>query len=591
MKIKAETPPEKLIIDIPELKIEKNEGYDIVSIKDCHFTTEVSKPRIPYIIFSQIYPKNYKVQRVIMLNKNNLESFSGLNIPKNYPVSPNVPNPTYPTYEEIGWYPKLEYDWNIIENFDGSNKLLITIFPFYYNVETKEAKFYRKFEFKVDYVYSPVKINYLYLEKASYDINEEVNFEVEVENTDKESKNLIVSSVIKKEDGEIIDSFDLQELKNLKGKGNLNLLWKNQNKKFGRFLFEVSVKDLDGTVYDTTNIVFSIGLPLIEITKFNFSKDYFNPGENLNFVLEFTNKGGEKTDGTINIKFMDKEKVLKEINKDFFNLERDKTYSLSDIWETQNTSFGNNYYVIATIYYYGTTSQSSVKLTTNRPPNANFTYSPSTIYLTDEVNFDASNSQDMDNNIVKYQWDFGDGWTAEGKLVIHKYEKVGTYFVTLKVIDDAESESKITKKIEVLEKKPPTPPESKIIIRLYIGKTTYYVNDEIKTMDTSPIILEGRTLLPIRYVAEALGANVGWDGTEKKVTITFKDKFIELWIGNNTARVNGEYKYIDPSNLNVKPIIISGRTMLPIRFIAENLGCKVDWDPNLKEVKITYPGD
>jgi hypothetical protein len=139
--------------------------------------------------------------------------------------------------------------------------------------------------------------------------------------------------------------------------------------------------------------------------------------------------------------------------------------------------------------------------------------------------------------------------------------------------------------------KPPTPPESKIIIRLYIGKTTYYVNDEMRTMDVAPMILEGRTLLPIRYVAEALGANVGWDGTEKKVTITFKDKFIELWIGNNTARVNGEYKYIDPSDLNVKPIIISGRTMLPIRFIAENLGCKVDWDPNLKEVKITYPGD
>ncbi|MBC7195279.1 MAG: copper amine oxidase N-terminal domain-containing protein, partial [Caldisericia bacterium] len=45
---------------------------------------------------------------------------------------------------------------------------------------------------------------------------------------------------------------------------------------------------------------------------------------------------------------------------------------------------------------------------------------------------------------------------------------------------------------------------------------------------------------------------------------------------------------IDPSNPNVKPLIISGRTMLPIRFIAENLGCKVDWDPNLKEVKITY---
>lgn len=129
-----------------------------------------------------------------------------------------------------------------------------------------------------------------------------------------------------------------------------------------------------------------------------------------------------------------------------------------------------------------------------------------------------------------------------------------------------------------------------IIIRLYIDKTTYYVNDEMKTMDVAPIIKESRTLLPIRYVAEALGADVAWDPAERKVTITFKGTTIELWIDKNTARVNGEYKLIDASNPKVAPIIIPpGRTMLPIRFIAENLGCKVDWDPNLREVKITYP--
>jgi len=55
-----------------------------------------------------------------------------------------------------------------------------------------------------------------------------------------------------------------------------------------------------------------------------------------------------------------------------------------------------------------------------------------------------------------------------------------------------------------------------------------------------------------------------------KVTIRFKDTVIELWIGKNLATVNGEYKLIDPTNPNVKPIVIPpGRTMLPIRFIAE----------------------
>ena len=136
------------------------------------------------------------------------------------------------------------------------------------------------------------------------------------------------------------------------------------------------------------------------------------------------------------------------------------------------------------------------------------------------------------------------------------------------------------------------PKEQTIILRFYIGNTTYYLNDEMKTMDVAPIILEGRTLLPIRYVAEALGATVEWEAIEQKVTIRFKDTVIELWIGKNLATVNGEYKLIDPTNPNVKPIVIPpGRTMLPIRFIAENLGCKVDWNPDLREVKVTYQGE
>lgn len=83
---------------------------------------------------------------------------------------------------------------------------------------------------------------------------------------------------------------------------------------------------------------------------------------------------------------------------------------------------------------------------------------------------------------------------------------------------------------------------------------------------------------------------MGWNQYEKKVTVTFKGKDIELWIGKSTARVDGEPKLIDPQNIKVVPVVIPpGRTMLPLRFISENLGCKVDWNANSQEVKVTYP--
>lgn len=129
----------------------------------------------------------------------------------------------------------------------------------------------------------------------------------------------------------------------------------------------------------------------------------------------------------------------------------------------------------------------------------------------------------------------------------------------------------------------------RILIKLQINNLVILVNDKEQTIDVPPQIIEGRTYLPIRWVAEPLGATIGWDGFEKKVTISLKETIIELWIGKNIARVNGVDTPIDPDNPNVVPLIINGRTMLPVRFVAENLGCKVDWDANTKSVTITYP--
>ena len=129
-----------------------------------------------------------------------------------------------------------------------------------------------------------------------------------------------------------------------------------------------------------------------------------------------------------------------------------------------------------------------------------------------------------------------------------------------------------------------------IVIKLIIDKKVYTVNGMQKTMDVAPVILESRTLGPVRYIAEALGADVAWDPVERRVTLTRGSTTIELWIGRNTARVDGSYVLIDPDNPDVKPVILPpGRTMLPFRFIAEQLGAGVGWDPVKREVTITYP--
>ena len=130
--------------------------------------------------------------------------------------------------------------------------------------------------------------------------------------------------------------------------------------------------------------------------------------------------------------------------------------------------------------------------------------------------------------------------------------------------------------------------KKEIVIILQIGNKNFTVDGVQKELDSPPIIKNGRTLLPIRAVIESLGGTIGWDGTEKKVTITLNSTNIELWIGKSIAKVNGADKPIDSQNPNVVPEIINGRTMLPVRFVTENLGAKVDWDGDTKTVTITY---
>lgn len=99
------------------------------------------------------------------------------------------------------------------------------------------------------------------------------------------------------------------------------------------------------------------------------------------------------------------------------------------------------------------------------------------------------------------------------------------------------------------------------------------LDGETLSFNTSPVIKNGTTLVGFRAILEALGASVSWDG-EKRCAIAQKDGIkIELYIDSVSAYVNGEEK-----TLLTAPEIINDSTMIPVRFVSENLGMNVGWD-------------
>lgn len=110
------------------------------------------------------------------------------------------------------------------------------------------------------------------------------------------------------------------------------------------------------------------------------------------------------------------------------------------------------------------------------------------------------------------------------------------------------------------------------------------VNGEvIEFPDQQPVInSDNRTLVPVRFISEALGAGVEWDGTIKTVFITKEDNDIQITIGDRIAVKNGEVLKLD-----TEATVINERTMVPLRFVSEALGAKVEWDGATKTVFIT----
>lgn len=163
-------------------------------------------------------------------------------------------------------------------------------------------------------------------------------------------------------------------------------------------------------------------------------------------------------------------------------------------------------------------------------------------------------------------------------------------------------------------------------IVLQIGKANMTVDGAQQEIDpgkgTSPVVINGRTMVPIRAVIEAMGGTVEWVAAEQRIDIKLAaddapadrvaddapadrvaddapadrvaddaptDRMpgdglnLQLWVNKTAADLNGNQLKMD-----VPPTVVNGRTLVPLRFVSENLGCRVDWDRSTHKITISY---
>lgn len=112
-----------------------------------------------------------------------------------------------------------------------------------------------------------------------------------------------------------------------------------------------------------------------------------------------------------------------------------------------------------------------------------------------------------------------------------------------------------------------------------------FVDGQLISFDVPPMIQSGRVLVPLRGVFERLGAVVAWDPATQTVLAARADTEVALQIGNPQARINGQVAMMD-----VPAMVVSGRTLVPLRFVSQVLGSQVSWDAATATVQIVSQG-
>ncbi|MCL1878123.1 MAG: copper amine oxidase N-terminal domain-containing protein, partial [Defluviitaleaceae bacterium] len=96
-------------------------------------------------------------------------------------------------------------------------------------------------------------------------------------------------------------------------------------------------------------------------------------------------------------------------------------------------------------------------------------------------------------------------------------------------------------------------------------------------MDVAPVIVDGRTLVPLRFIANMLGAVIHWDDATRQVTIVYDGRVLTFAIGEMAP------------GMDVPAQIIDGRTMVPLRFISEFFGAEVNWNEETRTIEVSTP--
>ncbi len=116
--------------------------------------------------------------------------------------------------------------------------------------------------------------------------------------------------------------------------------------------------------------------------------------------------------------------------------------------------------------------------------------------------------------------------------------------------------------------------DSLVKMEINLGERDYTVNGKTNTADVPPMVIDGRTMVPVRFITETLGGEAFWEPSTKTVKLTLDEKVLTMVLGETTE------------GMDVAPTVVNGRTLVPLRYISESFDAVVEWDQATQSISI-----
>jgi hypothetical protein len=354
-----------LQVFVPEFSVQHVDGVDVVTIPGGDVLLEDGQPQVPIYAVPIAVPAGYVAQGVQMTYRSAPDVTTGLSLPLSIPLTASqvaLSLQRAQPADSDAQYPHADYAWCVLPNNDGSSVLWLTLYPFFYNALTTDARFHREYAFAMRYSTPGVSLTRLSTQQVSVQPGDAITIHVGLHSVAPVDV-LIEARVQRYGSDEPVAGLLLRTLAQLNGAASFSPVWDSRGVAPGEYDVRLTLRDTAGDVLDTATLGVRLGTRAAEVTGLAVTPSRFQPGQALQIMLDLRNSGTLDLSGTAVIEVRSPSgEVVQRFERAVGPLASGSGLQLAETWQTSGSAPGS-YSVLGMLRYESAVASAATRVT------------------------------------------------------------------------------------------------------------------------------------------------------------------------------------------------------------------------------------